>query len=71
MAHALDAFYNETVKGTVRFVHMFDKFFDCLNTRSLTEATRRRKPDVAPYMSINDPRLKVCNLQNYSLGSCI
>jgi hypothetical protein len=39
---------------------MFDKFFDFLNTRSLTEATRRRKPDVAPYKSINDPRLKVC-----------
>lgn len=63
MADALDAFYNETVKGTVRFVQMFDMFFDCLNTRSLAEPTRRRKPDVAPYRSVNDPRLKVCKRQ--------
>ncbi|CAB3994726.1 Hypothetical predicted protein [Paramuricea clavata] len=57
VANALDMFYSERVKGTVKFVRMFDTFLDCLNTRSLTEATRRKKSGIAPYRSPEDPRL--------------
>ena len=61
VANALDLFYNKEVKGTVLFVQMFDKFFDCMNARSLTEATRNKKPNLAPYRSKDDPRLKVAS----------
>lgn len=44
---------------TEKFCRMFDKFFDCLNTRSLLEATRKRKPDLKPYFSSKDSRLEV------------
>ena len=52
VANALDMFYSEQVKGTVKFARMFDTFFDCLNTRSLTEATRRKKSGITPYQKI-------------------
>ena len=61
VANALDSFYGREVQGTVKFIRMFDKFFDCLNSRSLTEADRNRKPNVALYKSPNDQRLKVIN----------
>lgn len=41
---------------TAHFISLVDRFFDCLNTRSLTEADRRRKPDLKPYTSDNDTR---------------
>ena len=36
---------------------MFDRFFDCMNTRRLTEGKEKRKPDLDPYRSPNDARL--------------
>lgn len=59
VANALESFYGQEVQGTVKFIRMFDKFFDCLNSRSLTEADRNRKPNMAPYKSPHDQRLKV------------
>ena len=47
----------ETV-ATKEFVHTFDIFLD---TRSLEEAHRKRKPNLAPYMSVDDARLEVCH----------
>jgi len=38
---------------------MFNKFFDCLNTRSTKEYIKKRKSDVSPYESRGDERLKV------------
>ena len=38
---------------------MFDKFFDCLNTRDLEEGMKKRKPDLNGYFSENDSRFKV------------
>ena len=38
---------------------IFDRFFDCLNVRSLDEWRQKRKPDLKPYYSPNDERLKV------------
>ena len=36
-----------------------DRFFDMLNTRHLEEGIRKRKPDLAPYRTPDDSRLKV------------
>ena len=38
-----------------KLCEMMNKFFDCLNVRSLTEHKTRNKPDVKPY--VNDERL--------------
>ena len=40
---------------------MTDSFFDCLNTRILNEADRKRKSFLKPYISINDERLTCLN----------
>ena len=39
---------------TARFCSMFDRFFDCLNVRSLDECVKKRKPDRRPYKYKND-----------------
>ena len=44
---------------TQRFVHLFDKFFDCLNVRDLNQWRIKKKTDLKPYYSRNDERLKV------------
>ena len=44
---------------TARFCKMFDKFFDCSNTRHSGEGKRKRKPDLNPYRSSKDVRLQV------------
>lgn len=46
-------------RETEIFVRNFDRFFDCLNIQSTDEWIRRRKPDLKPYSSPNDDRLKV------------
>ena len=35
---------------------MVDGFFDCMNVRSGDEYIRKRKPKLAPYTNLNDPR---------------
>ena len=40
---------DDTIKETMRFVRMFDWFFDMLNTRSLEESTQKKKPDLESY----------------------
>ena len=42
--------------GTATLCEMIDKFFDCLNVRSLSEHQRKRKPFIAPYTTYNDQR---------------
>lgn len=54
------AYYNDpATKETETFVLLFDKFFDCLNGRSLTEWIKKRKPALKPYKSSKDERLEV------------
>ena len=48
---------------TENFVRIFDKFFYCLNGRNMQEHFKRRKPNLRPYYSSEDDRLKV-ELQN-------
>nr|XP_006814580.1 PREDICTED: uncharacterized protein LOC102809633 [Saccoglossus kowalevskii] len=48
------------IAPTVEFIRNFDKFFDCLNVRSMIEGVRKRKPNLMPYRSPDDPRLQLC-----------
>ncbi len=50
----------EDTSETEKFVRTFDKFFDCLNGRNLKEHILERKPNLKPYYSPDDERLKVC-----------
>ena len=59
MASALEYYGLEETKETVNFVKIFDKFFDCLNVRCISASVQRRKPDLRPYRSPDDKRLKV------------
>ena len=49
--------FNKDAPETARFCLYIDKFFDCLNARSLEEGKRRLKPDLNPYESVDDERL--------------
>lgn len=65
MASALEYYGLEETKETVNFVKMFDNFFDCLNVRCISASVQHRKPDLRPYRSPDDERLKV-NYTSYS-----
>lgn len=52
---------------TEKFCRMFDRFFDCMNTRNLDEAKFKRKPDLRAYFKPADSRLKVRNLVFYNV----
>ena len=45
---------------TELFVRNFDRLFNCLNVRSLTEWKAKHKIDLKPYTFADDERLKVC-----------
>lgn len=59
MADAFRFFGDEATSETEVFARNFDRFFDCMNVRSLTEWKVKRKPDLKPYTSPDDSRLKV------------
>ena len=59
VAEALAMENKPHLSETVRFVKTFNKFFDLLNVRSLTEAQIHRNPNVRPYRSVDDDRFKV------------
>ena len=59
VSEALDYDDNPATKETPRFCRIFNKFFDCLNVRSLDEHVLKKKPDMRPYKSKDDSRLKV------------
>ena len=50
---------NQDSTESEHFCRMFDKFFDLFNTRSVTEAQRKKKPNLSPYYNRDDPRLDV------------
>lgn len=43
-------------RETAKFILLMDRFFDCLNSRHWGEAEQRKKPDLAPYVDVNDGR---------------
>ena len=56
MAKALKHFGGGECEGTSKFCEIVDGFFDCINIRSTSEHLRKRKPNLAPYTSVDDPR---------------
>ena len=56
----------EAYQETAKFCLMFDKFFDCLNTRRIGEGKELRKPDLDPYWTVNDTRFHV-SVKNFAL----
>ena len=68
VASAFSHYSLEETEETEKFVWYFDKFFDCLNVRSLSECVHSRKPDLRPYRNPDDPRLQVIhNIHNFIL----
>jgi len=59
VAKAMKLTGGDEVTETVRFVEMFDRFFDCLNVNNFTSGRHKRKVFQYPYRSAGDFRLKV------------
>ena len=59
VSSAFELMGKEEFEETAKFCKMFDKFFNCLNTRRAEEGKQKRKPDLDPYRSDQDIRLYV------------
>lgn len=59
VGRVMSAYYGPEMAETSKFFQLVDRFFDCLNGRSLHEAICARKPDLAPYKQADDPRFEV------------
>ena len=62
VADALLLMGDDETCETEMFVRHMDTFFDCLNVRALTEGIVNLKPNLSPYRTSDDERLKVRNL---------
>lgn len=62
VADAFAYFGDVSTTETETFVRNFDRLFDCLNVRSLSEWKAKAKPDLKPYSSPDDSRLTVSTL---------
>ena len=51
-------YLNGEGEETAKFCEMVNKFFDCLNTRSTTEHTRKQNECLAPCSSLDDWRFE-------------
>ena len=56
MASVLSHHGGNELSGTSKYCDMIDKFFDCMNVRSVSEHIRKRKNKVAPYTAMDDER---------------
>jgi hypothetical protein len=56
VAAVMKSFGPPDAAATAKLCEMVDSYFDCLNVRSTKEHQRKRKPFLAPYTSVNDPR---------------
>ena len=59
VAHALEYYGDDDTVETIKFIKMFDRFFDCFNVRCISECVQKRKPDLRPYRDPSDSRIKV------------
>ena len=53
---ALTTYGPAEARETAKYCYMFDKYFDCMNSRNTTEAHRKQKPDLARNESEGDNR---------------
>ncbi|XP_033107351.1 uncharacterized protein LOC117109202 [Anneissia japonica] len=56
VANALEAYGKESTESTVKFIRMFDRFFDCLNVSNCFKGIRNRKEELKEYRSSDDWR---------------
>lgn len=59
VANALKFSGRDDVSETIKFVSLFDKFFDMLNVTNLVTGKHHRKDFQLPYNSATDTRLDV------------
>ena len=71
VSDAFKYFGDASTTETEKFILMFDHFFDCLNVRCLSEWKVKRKPDLKPYTSVDDPRLEVRIIYNVIKNSWV
>ena len=73
VSDAFKYFGNASTMETEKFTLIFDRFFDCLNVRCLSEWKVKLKPDLKPYTSVDDPRLEVrqCIYDVYTNTTCV
>ena len=66
MANAVEVMGDPAMSETVRFIRLFDHWFDCLNVSSLSEGRRSLKKDLYPYRSPADTRFDVSVVMCYN-----
>jgi len=55
-------YHGPDAQELAKFILLCDKFFDCLNVRSFKEHEAKKKPELAPYTSVEDERFAVCKV---------
>ena len=63
MGNTLRAQGLHDTQGTIAFVEMIDKVFDCLNVTYFGQE-KKGKAELAAYESIDDWRFEVCIIEN-------
>ena len=63
VACAFKLLKKEEYKEITRFCSMFNRFFDCFNTRQAGEGKEERNSDLDSYTNVDDIRLTVCKLK--------
>ncbi|KAH3859782.1 hypothetical protein DPMN_102605 [Dreissena polymorpha] len=63
VANAMQDLCGPETEETVLFLKTFDKFFDCLNVRSVWEGRNSRNPNMNPYRDRDDPRLEFLTVE--------
>lgn len=64
----MSAYYGPEMAETSKFFRLVDRFFYCLNGRSLHEAIRTRKPELAPYKQADDEVLIKTNSHSNTMS---
>ena len=59
VADFMELMGDKEMEETIKFVRTFDRFFDCLNVRNVSEGRKTLKPDLYPYRTSDDTRFKV------------
>src|SRR6218665_1914478 len=57
VANALDFAYGDSVRSTVHFIRIMNKWFDIVNVKNLFEGRNTRNTNLEPFTDSNDPRL--------------
>lgn len=56
VGRVMAAYGDPECQETADFILKMDRFFDCLNSRSIQEGYLKGKPDMLPYRRVNDKR---------------